>query len=729
VPERIARAVVVVATLWFSFTAIWGMAGTPGGGHIGAGSLSTVLATLQMLRWKIIYPAWEWYSGAPPAKTSYAVHHPWGCFYLCLPFLKLLGHRDIVVHLPAALLSTAGPPLLYGIAKERWGAPAGAVAAAAYVVVPLAVGYSNFWGLEPVTTFGALLFFWGHSRHMTTNRRRYLAASLVGLVLTCAGDWAGYFIAAVPLAWSFVRAFLLPKRMTPRFRLEPYARWWALCVAVALGTALLWVGLFYKADMLGEWVNAGTTRARGNDLPLRAVLDWRKDWIDFSFTPLAILLGKIAAPVALARLLVVRRDEEVYSLALLFGATLQYLLFKQGADVHIFWPLYFGPYFALALAQLTDTVAAAAGWLARRAGSPRAGTIAAVTTLVVGLAPSLAMAHDGVTSLWVWRRTSGRYDDRGTLIRSGVDLLTVVKDVAVPRSVRGSRMDAHPSADWYWDAEWAYEGLGTPARAPTIGAPPATTHPFWISRASGLSSDEQRHIAQTAHVRVYGDTWLVDQREPAGLLDAFSMNEREPNPLEWLYYGGTERIRRIGAQPDPWLTWEWRVHLGQDALTPTANPVTLDEQRIAHNVAVAAHDEAGAQKWLAQIESKLDRSKATEFEGGLRLLGVRLVGGVEPRVESWFLATKAPPGDGSFRVRSTIVARAPLSLIPVPKTEREMAYPPSMPTKLWREGFLYKTETILNHRIGRERYAGRWEGGWAPHRVDGLPDTTLAIVP
>ena len=77
-------------------------------------------------------------------------------------------------------MSAAIPPLLYGIGKEKWGRSAGAVAAASYVVVPIAVGFSQFLNLETFCIFGALLFFWGHTRHMVTGKRRHLAASLGG---------------------------------------------------------------------------------------------------------------------------------------------------------------------------------------------------------------------------------------------------------------------------------------------------------------------------------------------------------------------------------------------------------------------------------------------------------------------------------------------------------------------------------------------------------------------
>jgi len=94
--------------------------------------------------------------------------------------------------------------------------------------------------------------------------------------------------------------------------------------------------------------------------------------------------------------------------------------------------------------------------------------------------------------------------------------------------------------------------------------------------------------------------------------------------------------------------------------------------------------------------------------------------------------TGAPPlREASFDVRSTMEARDPLSLIPADPTDREMAFPPRLPTTLWRHGFLYTSDAVLDHRIGRERYWGHWrsrDGSPAPQRVDGEPQTTLAVL-
>jgi len=722
-----ARAVVALSSGWFLFTAAWGLFEIPASGHLGAGSAATIMATEPMLQYHTVYPSWAWYTGAP-TKAQYICHHPFGTFYFSALFLWIFGQHDFVVHLPTVLLSAAIPPLLYGIAREHWGEPVGAVAAAAYVVVPIAVGFSGYTNLETITIFGALLFFWGHSRHMASGAPRHLVASLAGLAFACSGDWAGYLLVAPLLLWAFVRACVLPSRWTPSLRLGTYLRWWGLSVGVALGELVLWLGLFYYADQIAAWLSQGVARGGGAGVPLEAVLASRKNWIDFSFIPLAVFLGKLAAPVCLLRLVLLRRDEETYALSLLLGAVVQYVVFKNGADIHIFWPHYFAPYYALALAQLVHTIVVAVRWSMARLVPARAGTIAGVVGLTVGLLPSVAMAHDGVLSLWVWRRTGGRYDDNGHFIPSAVDMHSVVRQVVLPRTQRGTGMDAHDSAGWGWDHVWTLHAQAAPAGMPVAGNA-GVVHPFWIARGSGLTSDLEKKIAAVAHVQVYGDVWLVDQRDPVAPLDAYSVEEREPNPFEWLLRGGTEPVRTMGSQPDPWLTWEWRTHLGQTAPLPGGEPETIDQIRIAHNAAVQGGDEAQAGRFRRAIDTQLDRTVTARFEQGISLIGVRVIGGVQPRIESWFQVT-APIGELMFDVRSTILSTGRWSLIPPDTTDRAMAIPPPLATKSWRPGFIYKTTTVMNHRIGREQYAARWisrDGSPAPARIDGSLPVTLTI--
>jgi hypothetical protein len=208
------------------------------------------------------------------------------------------------------------------------------------------------------------------------------------------------------------------------------------------------------------------------------------------------------------------------------------------------------------------------------------------------------------------------------------------------------------------------------------------------------------------------------------------MNEREPNLWEWFWSNATERVRRASDHPDPWLTWEWRVHLGQEAPQPQGEPKTLAEQRIAHNAAIARGDVAAAEHWRERIEAQLDRQVVTRFGDNLRLIGVRVVEGAEPRVEAWFEAAGQMPGDMSLSVRSTILGPSRWSLIPPDKVDRQMVSVSAIPTKLWRTGFVYEVETVLNHRIGREEYSASWvsvDGSPPPRRSDGKPETVLVV--
>lgn len=747
-----AKAIALCACCWFAFAAAWGMFQIPAAGHINAASAASAGFAEPIARGQSWYPSNRWYLPGPPPPTSYYCHHPLGVYWLTALCDAIFGHRDFVVHLPPVLLSFAIPPLLYGIGKQHWGAGVGAVAASAYVVVPIALGFSNFNNHETATIFGALLFFWGHSRHQSTGKRRHLAAALLGAAAACAADWAGYLMILPLLTWALVRAFVLPRGWTPRLDFRNYARWWALSVAIAGATFALWMALFFKAGKLDDWLASEQMRGGGADVGatgLRAALAARTNWIDFSFTPLAVALGKIALPVCIARALIVRRDEEFYALSALFGASVQYVAFKRGADVHIFWSHDFAAYYALATAQLSRTFGSLvlggsrllgavgapgdpSGRLRRAmAGSSTTGAWAALS---LGMLPSILMAPDAVRSLSLWRRTGGRYDDKGSLIRDDADLLFTVRNVIVPKKRPGDGIDVSPATGWGWEHVWTFVGPHNAVSDPSAGAAPSSNHPFWVGRASALPARDQTRIAAEAHVQAYGDIWVVDQRNPAAPVDAWRVEEREPNLFEWLVFGGWEPVRAIGAAPDPLRTWEWRVHLGQPATTPTpsAETRTLDDLRIAHNVAVFSGADSRAEALREQITRVLDRSAETRFDEGITLIGTRLTRGAQPRLEIWFEASGPTRVDSTFRVRSTVEGRAWTSLVPIDTTDREMAYPFRLPTSLWRRGFVYELDVVLNHRIGRERYWGAWAsrgGGPAPRRLDGRAETTLAVLP
>ncbi|MCL2447391.1 MAG: glycosyltransferase family 39 protein, partial [Polyangiaceae bacterium] len=457
--ERTASALAFIACAWFAFAAAWGLFQLPAAGHSGAGSVGTAASSWPIVKWKILYPTDDWFSPTAPAKASYHCHHPFGAYWWSAICFFVFGHHDAVVRLPPVLLSIAIPPLIYGIGKDAWGTFAGAAGACAYAVMPIALGFANFDNLETPGIFGSLLFFWGQGRYLATGRSRDLAASVAGCAVCCSADWNGYATVAPLLGWGLLRGFVWPARFTPRVDRERYARWWALSASVAVLTMVLWVGLFFRANKVADWLASGEMRG-GDGSPLKVVLEARKSWIDFSFTPFAIAIGKAAVPVILARIVLFRRDSELYALSALVGAVVEYVVFKRGADVHIFWPHQFAEYYALAIAQLAASIACVAHVARRLWPSPRAGLALQCAALALGILPSVAMAPDAARSLLVWRRTGGRYDDKGTLIRSDADLLHVMRHVIASKKTPEWTLDAGPGGGFGWEHAWAFDGSG-----------------------------------------------------------------------------------------------------------------------------------------------------------------------------------------------------------------------------------------------------------------------------
>lgn len=722
--ESIARTLAILGCIWFALIAAWGIGGLIGAGHYAAMSSYGIIAD-NMLKWRTIGPVWD-YVAKQPSPSDWYCHHPFGTFWTSTLLRSILGRHDWLLPLPAVLMSAATPPLLYKTAKQAWGVIPASAAVLGFVFLPITVGFANFNALEVPAIFGFALFFFGHVRMMATARRRYLLVSLLGAFFASGSDWPAWIVLAVVLAWGMLRAFTLPAWMTPSIPLKRYATWWAWSVAIAIGMLALWVGLFVHAGKLADWLNSGTWRSSGGGLSgLRGALDARKFWIESSFVPHTIFIGKVGAFVAFARLLFYRRDAELYSLAVLFGAAVHYVVFKHGADIHIFWPHYFGAYYALVLAQLTATLLSLSGLLFSWMTLGRSQSMAAAVGLLIAAGPTLVLVPDALRSLRYARETGGRFNEKGNLIRSDLDALIVGRQVVstLPEDII---IDAHASMGWNWHHEWAtyrpYRTTGLPTR------PGTEQHPVFFARASGLGPDQQKTLVNGFYVEAYDDIWVVRLDRPAAPLLGFTLAEREPSLWERYFVSGIEPVRAI--TPDPFATWEWRSHLGQEALVPEIAPTTLEQKRIAHNIAVSQQDLVRAGQLREEIDGALSKEAKTSFTHGLSLIGTRLIDGVQPRLEIWFHVSEPLRGEPFFNVHSVVEKKKQWSFIPRDPTERKVAYPTSISPKLWQPGALYKQTIVLRQRIGKERFFGWFtsKGGPAPVRTDGKAQTDLIVL-
>ncbi|HZO14647.1 MAG TPA: glycosyltransferase family 39 protein [Polyangiaceae bacterium] len=654
IERRLSLALTAVATAWFTLAAAWGLFGPPLAGHY-ASSASVGIIAENMLRWHIWGPVWE-YTTAPPSPAQYYCHHPWGIFWTTAAFMNIFGRHDFICRLPAVLLSAATPPLLYLLGRAMWRPLAGAMAAAAFVVLPISLAFAHFNALEVPVIAYTTLGLWAWVRHRQTWKRRYLALALVAFSFALHADWPAYVLIAVLLA----HGLFFPRG--PRVR--QHARAWVLTATLCVLTFVLYVYLFHRAGKLGDLIQSYEHRAGGEH-----ALAARRYWIELCFTKVALVLGVLATPIVL-----VRAKKEIAPLAVLVMATAQYLLFPQGADIHIYWPHYFAAYFALAMGALTATL------------FDRLKHIALLL-----LIPLLIILRDGVPALAYARATGGRFNEKGLFIESEGDKIEFLRWLAPKTSVA-----LHASMKPNWSQVWS------------LGVPIHPKSDILIADTRFLDPREQERLAANHHVVAVGPYWYTDRREPHAPIDAFSFTESEPKFFTWYFVDGTEPVRTL--RPDPYLTWELRTHFAQPAEQPREAPATFEEQRIAHNMAVAR----GHVEEAAALERRLElreprqplRVVGSTERPAVELLGVRYEPGVRPLLTLAFRAGAAVQ-DRPI-VKSQVIGPPIASTTMADPTIRDVAPPTPIPPARWREGFIYSQRIPIRKRPGRERFTLVW---------------------
>lgn len=729
--RRVSRVVVIVATLWFTLAAAWELFGPMLAGHYASSASMGIIAE-NMLRWGIAGPVWE-YTTAPPKPAMYYCHHPWGIFWTTAAFMKVLGRHDFVCRLPAVLLSAATPPLLYAIGRAVYRPAAGAAAAAAFTVLPITLAFASFNALEVPVMAWTLLGLWGYVRLTQTWRKRHLAASVIGLSLALNSDWPALVLVGGLLGFGALRAFALPRALFGPVRERRYAQWWVLTAAAAALTLAMYLYLFRRSDKLEDLLQSYGARASGNQAPLSKVLQARRYWIELSFTPIAIALGKLGAGLCLARLAVLRREHDALPLLYLAMAVVQYVVFRQGADIHVFWPHYFGAYFALAMAALTATAAALLERLRRRraaASRPIEGPanaasrpIASATgwpaaaALGIALVPLAAVLRDGIPALRYARATGGRFNEKGLLIHSDGDKTAALRWLAA-RLPASAPVEMHESMKMTWAQTWALDGRVVTGGRPVPKGPPRGAY---VVDTRFMDDAAQADLARRFHVAAVGPIWILGLRAGEPGIETWAIREREPSLLEWYFLSGTEPAREIA--PDPFLAWELRTHFGQPAEAPAAAPATLEQRRIAHNVALAAGDAAAAARLSAEIEASLTTTGA-RFEGGVEIVGTTFAPGARPLL-TILVRAGGPMAPGvTLSVRSKVIAAAPLSTTMADPVEREVGLPTAIAPERWRAGYLYADPVPIQKRPGTEVFRASFTargGGAPPARIGGGP--------
>jgi hypothetical protein len=714
VTVRAGDALAWVATLFIALVGLWEIAGPFGAGHYAA-STAFSLAGENMLRWGVIAPVPS-YTLGPPTAADFYCHHPFGTFWTAAAFSWLFGHHDWVCRLPAVLMSACMPRLVYGAERALHGPLAGGLAALGYVVLPITLAYADFFALEVATMFGMALAIYGFARFSQCGRQRFAVLAVFGFGYAAASDWTGFVFDGLVLAGLFVRGFVLGRRFGP-FAFEGFAKVWAWAVAVVASLAIFHLAALVKLEHVSELLQQGEFRTAGSDLPLAAVLEHRRYWIQLAFTPLAIVIGKLAVVIFVFRLVFRRLELELFPLAVLATASIQYVAFKQGADIHFFWPEYFALYFAYAVGALVTALDLWLGWAAaRRSLLPRRALVSWVVA-GLGLASVLAILPDGLRGLVYARKTGGRFNERGLIIHPDFDKSAALSAVAkgLPEeAVFGVSSSMKPSywMDWVLERPVRYVGL------PRLGNA-NVSHFALDSRFDSRGALES--LTREFPVRAIGPFMIADIARAAKPVEGFTTIPRKLGAFERFFTATSHDVYDV--VPDPFWTWELRTHLNQTPNpAPSSPPVGFEQLRVAHNLAVFEHDTARAARLRAELLAGVDRSVHRSYSEGVELLGARLERGTSTYLTLYFETSAPLPTDTVFQIVSSVEAAPRLSLVPGDELLWDVGMPFAIATTLWRPGFIYSSVTELLRRPGTERYDGAFRGTMAPTPL--APTTT-----
>jgi hypothetical protein len=718
--ERAGVLLMLAATVLLASVGLFEIGAPFAAGHYAASS-AVALAGENMWRHGVLAPVAHVVSGAPGPSDFYC-HHPFGIYYTAAFFSALFGHHDWVARLPAVLMSSAMPWLLYRAGRAAWGPVAGGVAALAYAVLPITLAYAAFFALEVPTMFGMALAVLGLVRFTQAGRRRHAVFALVGLAYGVGSDWPGAVFAGLALGVLLLRTFPLRRFFRER-PFEPLASLWATAVVVVGLVIALQIGAIVQVGQIGELLRQGEFRAQGSDRPLEEVLESRAYWIALAFTPPAIWLGKLALPLLVARAVALRSELELYTLAVLGTAVFQYVVFKQGADIHFFWPQYFALYFAYATGALVATLELLVVRLGPRT-KRTSPLVPALTALALALVYLVALLPDGLRALRYARKTGGRFNEKGLIIHPDIDKEAVLQKVAKELDEDASFGVDPGFKPMYW-VDWV---LGRPVSQAPLPNPAharrRTHHALDLRFATGESAIR---LARDFRTRAFGPYLIADLRAEVTPLEGFALEPREPTFWERLFVSSSHA--RYSIRPSPLWAWELRYHLGLDGEPPAdVTPRSSDELRSAHNLAVRRGDTALATTLRARLLSGVERRGERPYTHGVRFLGARLEPGTSLFLTVYFEASGPLKDATTFGISSRVEAPPRFSVTPPDPLVREVGMPFAIVSTQWERGFVYAATTEILKRPGRERYVGAFRGRGAPVPLEGTPEVPLLVL-
>jgi hypothetical protein len=699
--ERVAKAIVLASMFFVLCIGLWELAMPVGAGHFAVIGSRGIIAD-NMLTWDIITPVRSYVNNPPSGGDVYA-HHPWGSFWLVTFFRWIFGRHDFVPRLYPVLMNALLPGMLYGLGRALWGVVPGALCALGWAVLPITLSFAQFPGFEVPVVFGCIGLSWAVARFRQTGLRRWGMLAVVAFSLIPHTDWTAAVYAVAVLGLALALMTLAPAKALKASLLRSSLRFWALGAAgVSLGF-IFYVLEFKELGQLDDWLHSAEFRASGNASPLDVVLKVRRYWLELMFTKLGLAVMAIGAVLMPLQLLLRRRFEDCLPLLMLAVWTFHYVHFKNGADIHIFWPQPHAAHFALSLGVIAKSLLSGLRLLAPLVKQPVLSLYSGFWVLGFCGGTALLIVPDAIRCLNFARNSGGRFNEHGRLIHQDLDKTAALRFFA-PKVPNHQRLAMDSSMTPNWAQEFA---LGHPIVEVQLQKAGQTGERFRTLDSRFAHQESLRRIAQESPVTIVGSFWFIDSQSPPTPLNAHRFVEREPNWREWIFVQAHDPI--LGIEPDPLSTWEWRLHLQQEPNPlPNVQAKSLEQLRIMHNQAIALGDTAGAARYREALQRGFGRGYNDVLPNAVRIIGTRFVHGVLPKLEVYFLAAGPVPGSQTFDIWSVSRDSAALSWVMPDPIPRSQSLRFVLPPALWKEGMIYVSMSEIRKRPGPEHFDGAW---------------------
>jgi hypothetical protein len=707
----VRRTVVVLACLVFAAVCFWEALAPADCGHF-CSTAEVAIGGTNMWRFRIFAAVSTLVRSTPGPELHYT-HHPYGVFLSAAFFTRIFGTGLFGMRASGMFTGALSAPLVYLVARRLASPAAAALGTVLFVLLPIDLAFARFGSLEGVTIFWGLVYCWGTLEFFRTWRLPHLLVAAAGAIGASQADWIGAIFVGLVTLPAFVRGYLVPSRLGDRTDVRRFSLWFVVSVVGVL-SALLYIVIFARENRLSDLVGSYGSRSAGAELPLGAALSPRRlMWIRWTLPLHVLWLAPAGAAISALHLLRGKREHAVV-VAWFIMASMQYFLFKQGADVHVFWPHYYGVCVGLGGAVVASTVLSAYARVAPRLRGWMKRTLVAAALLVVSAQCAL-LARQGFAQLWQARITSGRLDEAGNFIDSLREHVVFARwayaglpasyDIAVHGSVPETPNLSYSLQRPTRHAELTPVGPSDPGR-------------YAIVDLRNVDTTQAKTIATTFPMVVAGPFARVDRAGTPAAPDAVSYTLRAPTLFERMFVQATEPTVVIGADEDPFATWELRAWLGvPEAPLALPAPTNAEEARIAHNERLAAGAGGAAPALAERAKGGFDAPAGgpVAFSNGVSLVGVKVerLGG---SVATFLFSTDATfkPFHGDFTVTSRVVA-APLFWEGGTDFHfRDVAPRGSIRPDTWKPGGLYAMRFKVLPRIGREEFTGGFTGSEAP---------------